>query len=538
MKCVHNFAHPMSTCSHCISAGAPRFPPDRRRSPSQSSSTPLQTSPAPAAERPAKPLPEAKAAAPTLSRGPTLPAHLPADVGLGRAPAAPSSNAPSQSPSKPLQSSSSSTPRAPVTCGACGLPMKGHTPAKCAEAQAEAKRTLIAGAVFGSITRPCARCPNVNTRRPDSPLPDFCKSCHGNATKRARIALGRHEVTDAEVLAELAKPYDPEAARRLPGTSKARKARAEAMATRPKATPVPAALVVSDAPPTLLCVRALASEAPTVLAAPDAPTRDGGRLVLVEVPAPPTTDAQAESVTPACAPEPPAGNAERTAPDVTDEWGWDSDGGLPVTGRTGRIMVPPEQIQGGAKLRIDLLDRVEQLTREVAELRERIEAKTPERPPIATPEPPPRASGAEVTPELVSWLQELPEPTALVQQLVAGVEARSAFGREKYGQPLMTGDGRDSVNDAAQEGYDLLQYAYKASMNGEPVDRLVPLLRVGLRLCGGPLTVYVDLPEVVLGMLDTLLVTGLWGTTRAAALERLACERLRDLTRDGILVLK
>lgn len=46
------------------------------------------------------------------------------------------------------------------------------------------------------------------------------------------------------------------------------------------------------------------------------------------------------------------------------------------------------------------------------------------------------------------------------------VETRTAFGMKKYGQMLMTEDGRDTGRDAVEEMGDLLQYAYKAKMNG------------------------------------------------------------------------
>ncbi len=52
------------------------------------------------------------------------------------------------------------------------------------------------------------------------------------------------------------------------------------------------------------------------------------------------------------------------------------------------------------------------------------------------------------------------------------VLARDAFGRAKYGQPLMTGDGRDGVEDALQELGDAAQYIFKAAATGQDVEPL------------------------------------------------------------------
>ena len=42
----------------------------------------------------------------------------------------------------------------------------------------------------------------------------------------------------------------------------------------------------------------------------------------------------------------------------------------------------------------------------------------------------------------------------------------------------MTGDGRDTQEDALQEFGDLLQYIHKAKMNGEDMEKLKKLLPV------------------------------------------------------------
>lgn len=94
----------------------------------------------------------------------------------------------------------------------------------------------------------------------------------------------------------------------------------------------------------------------------------------------------------------------------------------------------------------------------------------------STPEPPPRNEGVPVTPELVSFLFEHARFSTLDPcPVVDLIRDRDAFGRAKYHQPLMTGDGRDSCEDAVQEFGDLLQYVFKARMNGESVERLAEM---------------------------------------------------------------
>lgn len=89
------------------------------------------------------------------------------------------------------------------------------------------------------------------------------------------------------------------------------------------------------------------------------------------------------------------------------------------------------------------------------------------------PEPAPRLGGEPVTPALVAWLID----HAAAQSVVDAVLARDAFGREKYGQPLMTDDGRDVVEDARQELADALQYIMRARLTHADITALGPLIR-------------------------------------------------------------
>lgn len=92
----------------------------------------------------------------------------------------------------------------------------------------------------------------------------------------------------------------------------------------------------------------------------------------------------------------------------------------------------------------------------------------------SVPLPAPKAGGREVTPGLVADLLEhgFDDAAHLVLE-------RDAFGRAKWGQPLMTDDGQDTIEASRQETGDLLQYATKAKMEGKdisPIRALVPAL--------------------------------------------------------------
>jgi len=78
----------------------------------------------------------------------------------------------------------------------------------------------------------------------------------------------------------------------------------------------------------------------------------------------------------------------------------------------------------------------------------------------SVPEPPPTAGVSEVVPALLAYLKSAGNP----QELIDLIQARDAFGREKYGQTLMTHDGRNAVEDLDQEVGDSFVYAFKIRM--------------------------------------------------------------------------
>jgi hypothetical protein len=81
----------------------------------------------------------------------------------------------------------------------------------------------------------------------------------------------------------------------------------------------------------------------------------------------------------------------------------------------------------------------------------------------SVPEPPPRECGIIVPDALLEYMEGINE----WEDLSKLVRERDAFGRKKYGQPLMSQDGRNGVEDARQEAGDLLQYAFKVYLSGD-----------------------------------------------------------------------
>lgn len=108
----------------------------------------------------------------------------------------------------------------------------------------------------------------------------------------------------------------------------------------------------------------------------------------------------------------------------------------------------------------------------------------------SVPEPPPVARGEPVTPALLSHLSArahaLGDREHAAAHLAALVRERDAFGRAKYGQPLMTADGRNTLEDARQELGDLAQYLYKARMTGVDTSALRPMLELVTELTRPP----------------------------------------------------
>lgn len=107
---------------------------------------------------------------------------------------------------------------------------------------------------------------------------------------------------------------------------------------------------------------------------------------------------------------------------------------------------------------------------------------------VSVPEPPPKDEGEAVTPRLIRWLVEHVDGRDDdwdFYDAIQLVRQRHAYGLAKYGQPLKTGDGRDTIEDARQEAGDLLQYLWKARMQGLNLSQFRGLLRVALAIVEG-----------------------------------------------------
>ena len=90
--------------------------------------------------------------------------------------------------------------------------------------------------------------------------------------------------------------------------------------------------------------------------------------------------------------------------------------------------------------------------------------------------------GLSVPKHLIQWIQTTKLNQNIKNKAVDLILTRDTFGKQKYGQSLMTGDGRITVVDALEELGDLMQYVYKAKMNGEDMSKVKELIPVLLEL--------------------------------------------------------
>lgn len=102
----------------------------------------------------------------------------------------------------------------------------------------------------------------------------------------------------------------------------------------------------------------------------------------------------------------------------------------------------------------------------------------------SVPEPAPMPKGEIVPDKLISIIEKMdrfcvnPEVSKELLKLIELVKERSAFGIEKYGQPLYSEDGRNGFEDARQELGDLLQYACKIKMSNPEAKDIVEFLKL------------------------------------------------------------
>ena len=98
---------------------------------------------------------------------------------------------------------------------------------------------------------------------------------------------------------------------------------------------------------------------------------------------------------------------------------------------------------------------------------------------LSVPEPVLIKSG-KIVPDLLIEELETAENinNGTIRKVIKLIKDRDNFGRQNYEQPLMTKDGRDSIEDAKQEFVDLLQYVYKARLNNEDVSSIRKMMTV------------------------------------------------------------
>ena len=100
------------------------------------------------------------------------------------------------------------------------------------------------------------------------------------------------------------------------------------------------------------------------------------------------------------------------------------------------------------------------------------------------PEPSPQPIGSIVPEALIDYITN--QSGGLCQKereiFVTLIKERDGYGRAKYGQPLMSGDGRNGIEDARQELGDFIQYAYKCKMAGNDLSELKKLIELANRL--------------------------------------------------------
>lgn len=97
----------------------------------------------------------------------------------------------------------------------------------------------------------------------------------------------------------------------------------------------------------------------------------------------------------------------------------------------------------------------------------------------SVPEPPPINKGEPVTPHVIVWINSLTVCSIEEKkEAIELIESRDKYGFDKYGQHLMTGDERNTIEDARQELGDFIQYWFKAKMNREDMEKLYPLCSI------------------------------------------------------------
>ena len=93
------------------------------------------------------------------------------------------------------------------------------------------------------------------------------------------------------------------------------------------------------------------------------------------------------------------------------------------------------------------------------------------------PEPHPLNHGKDIPQLLIAWISSNFTQT-IKDDAINLIHERDNYGYKKYGQHLMSEDGRNTIEDARQELGDLLQYVFKAKINNEDISKIRDLLPI------------------------------------------------------------
>jgi hypothetical protein len=98
------------------------------------------------------------------------------------------------------------------------------------------------------------------------------------------------------------------------------------------------------------------------------------------------------------------------------------------------------------------------------------------------PEPKPINKGIPIYPIAVNNVKKFSKNDKELTTTLTLLEKRYNFGVSKYGQPLMSNDGRDDIEDCLQEIGDAIQYLSKALYNKKDITPLRDSLEVLYRM--------------------------------------------------------
>lgn len=94
------------------------------------------------------------------------------------------------------------------------------------------------------------------------------------------------------------------------------------------------------------------------------------------------------------------------------------------------------------------------------------------------PEPPPVNRGQPIYHIVLQYLERVTADEKTKTEVSRLLQDRYTFGLNKYGQPLMSEDGRNDVEDCIQEIGDAIQYIVKAKYNGKDISSIKRALAV------------------------------------------------------------